>query len=488
MELDINNISENPEVYNSPYFTQIINNLSTGIWEYNVNTREAKWSAGFYKILGYAPGEIECSYNFFFEHLLYQEDRDTLLQPKTSPLPIRLLTKNAGYQWYEVFIETHDESSPLRQGLLINIHQHKLNLAIAEQNNRFLNETITIAKIAGWQIEVNTMTLVLSKEAYNIYELQTGLELDLEEFISFFEPSYRNVLNNAISNAIKYCRPFDLELLFRSTKNKVSLLRCKGIALIDDQGKCTHIKGILQRVERSKDQETAFQKANTLLENQNNRLQNFSYIASHNLRSHAGNLKHMVDLYKEAELEDERADIFSHIQSISKSLSSTVEHLEEVVNIQLESTKEKRLVNMESIFTNITNLLEHNIRNCGARIDSDFSKCPEVEYLPAYLESIFQNLLTNALKYCDTYRQLVIKCYSYKKDGHVYLVFEDNGIGIDLEQHGDDIFGMYKTFHHNNDARGIGLFITRNQIESLGGSISIDSIVNVGTKFTIKLT
>jgi signal transduction histidine kinase len=81
----------------------------------------------------------------------------------------------------------------------------------------------------------------------------------------------------------------------------------------------------------------------------------------------------------------------------------------------------------------------------------------------------------------------MIKCTTAKDGGHTWLYFEDNGVGIDLERYGDSVFGMYKTFHHNSDAKGIGLFITRNQIEALGGSISIDSTVNEGTKFSIRL-
>jgi signal transduction histidine kinase len=103
------------------------------------------------------------------------------------------------------------------------------------------------------------------------------------------------------------------------------------------------------------------------------------------------------------------------------------------------------------------------------------------------MESILQNLLTNSLRYSHPDRQAIIKCYTLKDRGNIYLIFEDNGIGIDLERHGDKVFGMYKTFHHNPDAKGIGLFITRNQVEALGGTINVESTVNVGTKFTIML-
>jgi len=74
-----------------------------------------------------------------------------------------------------------------------------------------------------------------------------------------------------------------------------------------------------------------------------------------------------------------------------------------------------------------------------------------------------------------------------KQDGHFVLKITDNGLGIDLARQGEKLFGMYKTFHNHPEAKGIGLFITRNQIEALGGSISLESKVNDGTRFTIKL-
>ncbi len=67
------------------------------------------------------------------------------------------------------------------------------------------------------------------------------------------------------------------------------------------------------------------------------------------------------------------------------------------------------------------------------------------------------------------------------------LSFQDNGQGIDLKRHGDKIFGMYKTFHKHKDSKGIGLFITKNQVEAMNGSIKIESKVNEGTTIYIKL-
>src|ERR1700733_15470282 len=86
------------------HLAQIIDHINAGIWEFNINTKDVKWSNGFYTILGYKPGEIECSYNFFLEHLLYYHDKPAFLKAMHTPsteqvntLHVRLLTKNTGY-------------------------------------------------------------------------------------------------------------------------------------------------------------------------------------------------------------------------------------------------------------------------------------------------------------------------------------------------------------------------------------------------------
>jgi signal transduction histidine kinase len=477
------------------HVTQIINSIKTGIWEYNISTKEVKWSSGFYALLGYEPGEIQCTYDTFFEHLLYYEDKPQFLKsinkhfqdpPETTM--IRLLTKRSGYRWFENTAKKWgDKSEPKIIGSLVDVHDHKLLELKADRNDFLFKETIKIAKIGGWEIDVKSRTISLTREAYDIYELQDKVKLSIEETISFFEPDSRPMMTGAIDNIIKYSQPFDLELLFRTAKNNLIWLRAKGVAVIDDYGQCVTARCIFQNIDYIKKKEIEVQNAVNLLSDQNTRLQNFAYIVSHNLRSHTGNLQFMVNLYDQTEVNDDRQEIFSHIKSISESLNTTIEHLNEIVKIQAEIGNERKKLDFKATFKNVLSALENNIEASQAVIEYDFSKSPDVNYIPAYLESIFQNLLTNSLKYKHPDRKPVIKCYTSKEGGHTWLYFEDNGKGIDLERYGDMIFGMYKTFHHNSDAKGIGLFITRNQIEALGGTIAIESKVDVGTKFIIRL-
>nr|WP_294941378.1 PAS domain-containing sensor histidine kinase [uncultured Mucilaginibacter sp.] len=477
------------------HLARLINNINTGIWEYNTTTKKAKWSDGFYAILGYKPGEIECSYQNFFENILYFHDKQTFLKathytgPGPTPIAhIRLLTKDKGYQWFESSALKHDDDDgQFIYGVLNNINKYKLAEFRASKNDFMSAETGRIARIGGFEIDVASMDLNMSREIYNIYELYGDIKLNNEEAISFFEPQYRPVITKAIEDAIHLSKPYDLELLFKTAKNNIIWVRAKGIPIINDCGKCITIRGIFQDIDIIKRSGLSMQSSINLLDDQNKRLQNFAYIVSHNLRSHAGNLKFMVNLFEETKLETDKEEIFSHIKTISESLSATMGHLDEIVKIQSEISKERKSVGFQTIFNNVTAALRANITATNAHINADFSAVPEISYIPAYLESIFQNLLTNAIKYKHPNREPVVNCYTQKVDKHIYLVFEDNGIGIDMKRFGDHLFGLYRTFHQNKDAKGIGLFITRNQVEALGGTIEVDSTVNVGTKFTVKL-
>lgn len=65
------------------------------------------------------------------------------------------------------------------------------------------------------------------------------------------------------------------------------------------------------------------------------------------------------------------------------------------------------------------------------------------------------------------------------------LEISDNGIGIDMKVNGSKLFGLFKTFTHNPDSKGVGLFISKNQIESMGGRVTVESELNKGTTFKI---
>ncbi len=167
-------------------------------------------------------------------------------------------------------------------------------------------------------------------------------------------------------------------------------------------------------------------------------------------------------------------------------LDEAIRHLNEVVTRQTIVTKEKKIIKFKDALQVVIASTSSLIKRENAQIITDFDKLNEITYIAEYLESILLNLITNAIRYRQKSRKPVIFIQTYQGNGSNFLEVSDNGMGIDLDQYGDKMFGMYKTFHRHPEAKGIGLFITKNQVDAMGGNISVTSTVNIGTTFKIK--
>lgn len=222
------------------------------------------------------------------------------------------------------------------------------------------------------------------------------------------------------------------------------------------------------------------------LENKRKILEDFTYIVSHNLRSPVANLSALLQLIQEETNLEMRELLIQKVMIAFEVLSTTVEDLTSVVQIRRNSEVERQTLRFEHVLEQQMIAVENLIVDSGAEITFDFSTCETVEFPRIYLESIFLNLLTNSLKYRSADRPLKIKFTSlFDKLGIINLICEDNGLGIDLKKHGHKLFGLNKTFHNHPDGKGVGLFLIKNQIESMGGAIIADSEVDKGTKFII---
>jgi signal transduction histidine kinase len=123
----------------------------------------------------------------------------------------------------------------------------------------------------------------------------------------------------------------------------------------------------------------------------------------------------------------------------------------------------------------------------GVHLINDIPENYTMFVIPAYLDSIVLNLLTNGIKFRGPNRDAYVRLSAQRDGKATVITVEDNGLGIDLAMHGDKVFGLYKTFHQNTDSKGLGLFITKNQVEAMGGTITVESQVDAGTTFMITL-
>jgi signal transduction histidine kinase len=241
----------------------------------------------------------------------------------------------------------------------------------------------------------------------------------------------------------------------------------------------------MENITDRKKNDIALNKSLELVTEQNKRLLNFSYIVSHNLRSHASNMISILNFLEKEKSEQEKASLMVHLKKVSQLLNETLFNLNEVVSIQKNLNTTIESLNLFTYINQTIAILNKEISSKNAIVENQVPSSININFNPAYLESILLNFLTNAIKYSSPDRQPLIQFKIHVNQSSVELMISDNGIGIDLKKYHDRIFGMYKTFHGNKDARGIGLFISKNQIDAMGGKVEIFSEPNRGTTFKI---
>ncbi|MFM7859037.1 MAG: sensor histidine kinase, partial [Flammeovirgaceae bacterium] len=131
------------------------------------------------------------------------------------------------------------------------------------------------------------------------------------------------------------------------------------------------------------------------------------------------------------------------------------------------------------------NTLAKEILVSGARVLADFTDGRNVVTIQAYVQNIFLTLLDNAIKYRDLNKQLEVRVTARSEGGYLCINFSDNGLGIDTEQYGGKLFNLYARFHPEIEGKGMGLFLVKMQLEAMGGRISVESVVGLGTTFTL---
>lgn len=237
-------------------------------------------------------------------------------------------------------------------------------------------------------------------------------------------------------------------------------------------------------VTHQKNTESNLLKLLNLSKSQNERLQNFAHIVSHNLRSHSTNISSLVHLIGEKYPVKEN-EFFKMLLLASDNMIETTNNLSDVALLYSSNKNEIKKFKIKKLIKKSLDTFQLELRKNDISIYIEIPESIEIYGFAEYLDSVFQNLISNVVKYSRESKHKFLKIVSYDEENYIKLSFEDNGLGIDLPRYKDKIFGMYKTFHYNENSRGLGLFITKNQMEAMGGWIEVESEVNIGSKFNL---
>lgn len=225
--------------------------------------------------------------------------------------------------------------------------------------------------------------------------------------------------------------------------------------------------------------------ANTELVEHNDKLEQFAFIISHNLRapmSRILGLSSILDFTKEV---NEVSDIARLMTKSTQDLDHIIKDLTEILSIQKMNAQSMHELHFDTLLNTVMQTLEKDIQETRSTISADFREASQIMTVPSYMESIFYNLISNAIKYRHPGRRPAIAIQSSVKGEYVQIDFADNGLGIDLTTHRDSLFSLYKRFHFHVDGRGLGLYLVKMQLNALGGKIDLTSKEGSGTVFSI---
>ncbi|EAR14214.1 PAS domain-containing sensor histidine kinase [Robiginitalea biformata] len=362
---------------------------------------------------------------------------------------------------------SHQRSTESENLLRTVVDNLPLNVYIKDLESR----KILVNKAECAYLGVSDADELLGKSDFELYNRQIAQESRDEDLF---------VLNNGTPLLGK-------ETISVRKDGKVTHFLSSKIPLFDEDGEVYGLLGLSMDISDLKQKESELRQLIDVSSQQNKKLVNFAHIVSHNLRSHSANFSMLLDFLSSEPDGEERNRILGMLNNASDNLLETLENLNEVIAINTNVRMEKKEVRLHRAVHAAQQHLSEFLKSHNAKVFNEIPPEAVMRAIPTYLDSILINFITNGVKYRHPERVPEVRLSYEKSGGQDVLVISDNGLGIDLKKYGDKLFGMYKTFHNHPEARGIGLYITKNQVEAMNGRIQTSSTVGEGTIFKIFL-
>lgn len=371
-------------------------------------------------------------------------------------------------------------------GTIQDITEHVITKNKTKESEHLLRTLIDNLPLNVYMKDTESRKILVNKHERKFYGLDNDRDIIGKDDFSFldYDCAVRSLKDD--QRVMNTMRPMlDKENVVTKKDGTTLTFLTSKIPLLNDDEEVIGLIGFSLNISHLKQKEEELKNLISVTSLQNKKLINFAHIVSHNLRSHTANFSMLLNFLIAEKDEDEKQKIIGMLTDSSNNLLETLENLNDVVAISTNTNLEKKPVTLNEKITSVQQTIHTLLASNDATIINSISDDIKVKVIPSYLESILMNFMTNAVKYKSPERAPIIKMSAKSKNGHTIVSIEDNGLGMDLKKYGSKLFGMYKTFHSNKDAKGMGLYITKNQIEAMGGKVMVCSEEGRGTIFSI---
>lgn len=472
---------------------------SDTIWDWKISEDQITWNKGIKGIFGYSQDQVGKNSKWWFDNI-HPEDSIKMsvklysfLEQKTEKWQdqYRFKCGDGTYKYVldRGFILKDENGKAIRMiGAIQDITKQK-----EEENRLKLLETVfTEAKdsiiITQAASDDNQIPkIVFANPAFSKMSGYEHFEI-IGKSPNFFMGKDSDLQEiEKLINSIKNKKECFLEIILYKKDQSEYWVRLSFIPVYNLEHDLSHWISIQRDITEEKKLEKEKEILIRELTQNNKDLKQFSYITSHNLRAPLSNLTGLLNLIDDFTIEDEELkEILTGFKLSTLLLNETINDLAKVITIKDSTSIQNEELQIQDIFKNILSQLHIQLDNTKPQLNINYGNVSKIHTNKAYFESIFINLLTNSLKYRSRNRELVIDItITEEENDTIKIIFRDNGIGIDLERNKNKIFGLYQRFHDYPDSKGLGLFLVKSQIETMGGTISIQSEIENGTEFIL---
>jgi PAS domain S-box-containing protein len=462
-----------------------------GLWYWDLTNQEQEWmNPKFWRTLGYDPDEMP-NLSSAWRDIINPDDLKLAVervgQHIADPsVPYDQVVRYAHKNGQTVWIRCRGMAIRDENGKATRLLGTHVNVTAEKEKELLLERSQKIASIGRWEVDTLNDEIFWDKQVRQIHEVPEDYQPQLSQAINFYkEGRSRDMIIQLFNETVANGTPFDVELQLTTAKGRDIWIRTIGQAEMLN-GECRRVYGIFQDIDTRKRNELRLLNY-SILEAKAKEMEQFAYVASHDLREPLLTINGYLDVIRE----DFGKDIPAEVLGYLKTISSATDRMDVLIKgmldySRLSQVKKLQKVDLKKMLGEVIADLDNSIQREKAEVK--YSELPEIYGYPLELKLLFQNLISNAIRYRQEGKAPHIKVGCAVLEHGWQFTVTDNGIGIQDSQL-SNIFGLYRQLHDKgkSDGYGIGLANCKKIVELHGGTIWATSIHDEGSVFHFTL-
>ncbi len=486
--------AEEKQTHDEARYRRIVETAQEGIWMIDENNKTTFVNQKLADSLGYTPEEMIGKEPFYF---IDEKERaesvariERRRQGSKENLDIRYITKKGDDFWANISSNPIVDANGKYSGMVAmvtDITQRKLDeeaIKKSEANLRTIFDNTDSSYILfGDELKIISFNALAQKYSIEI----NGQKLKTGAHVSNYFSEERWLFIKETIDKVSSGENVSYELSHTQPDGSVKWNKVRWLNVKNSENKSWGF--ILANKDITEEKLAALERERItadLIQHIKD-LEQFTYIISHNLRAPVANIIGLSDMLSESDIDpDMKQAVVERVSLSIKNIDTIIQDLNHILQTR-ELTNEKReTVYFSELVETIKTSIHNTVVDEKVQFDCSFDEVDAMFTIRSYLYSIFYNLASNSIKYRQVGIAPVISIKSRRLKDKIELRFKDNGKGIDLDKNAAELFGLYKRFDTTMEGKGMGLFMVKTQVESLGGTIQIKSKLGVGTEFIIQ--